>query len=78
MWGQGTRVLDRLTETSQIRWLAVSARDCADDMAEKRLVQRHFPVPHRMWSWPSAFVEPVVIRRTRRRVLFCQRLGVGL
>jgi hypothetical protein len=78
MWDHGIRVLDQFTETRQVQWLVVRASECIDHRAEERLARRHFPVPHAIWTWPPAFVEPVVIRRTRRRVLLCQRSGVGL
>jgi hypothetical protein len=72
---QGTRLLD-VTETHQMRWMMLPVRDCPNQQAEQRVAQQHFLVPHTIWSWPRAFVQPVTIRRTHRRVLLLQQFGV--
>ena len=72
---QGIRSLDT-TETQQLRWLLVSSSDCPDHTAERRVKESYFLVPHGLWSWPPAFADQVSIRRTRRRILFCQRAGI--
>jgi len=78
MISRGIKMLDRMTETCQLLWLLVPARKCPDESAERRLIRMYFPTPHGIWNSPRAFVEAVVIRRTRRRILFCQRSGVML
>jgi len=73
---QGVKVLDPVLETSQLDWLVVSIGECPDEAAERRVARRHFRVPHGPWGPEMAFVQPVVIRRSRRRVLFCQKSGL--
>lgn len=73
---EGIRIVDRGVETRRIQWLVVSQKDCSDEVAEHRLALSHFLLPHARWNWPPAFVDPVVVRRTRRRVLLSQRAGV--
>ncbi len=75
---QGVKVLDRVLETCQVHWLVVRAEECPDELAERRLIETHFLLPHTVWTTPRAFVEPVQIRRTRTRVLFRQHSGIAL
>jgi hypothetical protein len=77
MRDRGIRILDH-AETRQVRWLLVSVEDCRDETAERQIVRSCFPLAHAAWSWPPAFVGPVVICRTRRRVLFHQQAGIVL
>ena len=74
----GIKVLDRVLETRQVQWLLVSVEECPDEPAEQRIIRMHFRVPHTAWTSPPAFVEPVIVRRTRSRVLFFQRSGIAL
>ncbi len=76
MRNQGTRILDRAGETRRMQWLMVFAHECRDRAAEERLIGSHFLRPHTRWSWPPAFVDPVVVQRTRRRVFMSQISGV--
>jgi hypothetical protein len=71
---QGVKVL----ETQQIEWLVMTAEECPDLVAEQLIIQTYFRIPHAPWSTPPAFVEPVRVRRTRKRVLFCQPFGLTL
>jgi len=75
---QGIKVLDRVLETAQVHWLLVMVEECPDEAAERRLIETHFVVPHTAWTTPRAFVEPVLVRRTRTRVLFRQHSGITL
>ena len=72
---QGMRVLDK-AETQQLVWLLFSTVDCPDHSAERHVEEAYFLVPHPQWSWPPAFADQVSIRRTRRRILFCERVRV--
>jgi hypothetical protein len=78
MRNRGTRIFDQVLWTSQIQWLVVPLGECPDEDAERRIICRHFRLPHGPWGPDRAFVEPVLIRRTRRRVLFRQESGLGL
>jgi len=75
---QGVRVFDPVLQTSQLDWLVVEARECPDKAAERRMAARHFRVPHGPWGTLRAFVQPVTVRRSRRRVLFRQKSGLTL
>ena len=75
---QGVRVFDVVLQTSQLDWLVIAARECPDRAAERRVTNRHFRVPHEAWGTVRAFVQPVTIRRSRRRVLFRQKSGLTL
>lgn len=75
---RGVKVFDPVLHTSQLDWLVVSAQECPDGAAERRVVTAHFRVPHEPWGPDLAFVQPVRIRRSRRRVLFHQECGVRL
>jgi hypothetical protein len=73
---RGVKLLDPDLEHMQIDWLLVSANECRDAHAERKLISRHFRRPHEPWGASRAFVMPVYIRRSRRRVLFCQQSGL--
>lgn len=74
---QGVKLLDPLAWTSQVEWLVVRAEDCPDQDAESRIIVSYFRKAHEPWSPVPAFVRPVQIRRSRRRVLFCQESGLS-
>ena len=73
---RGVKRLDPVLENAQIDWLVISADECRDAEDEGQVITRHFRKPHEPW-WPTrAFVLPVNVRRSRRRVLFLQRSGL--
>lgn len=72
---QGARILDHPRGSRQIDWMVVPIEQCPDDAAERRVVASHFRIPHEPWAPCLAFVRPVVIRRSRRRVFFAQESG---
>jgi hypothetical protein len=72
----GVKLLDPVLDTSQIDWLVVPAQDCRSVEDEWRLISRHFRKPHEAWGPCRAFVMPVRVRRSRRRVLFSQQSGL--
>ena len=74
---QGVKLLDPVLETSQL-WLIIPKQECPDEAAELNVVAAHFRVPHEAWGLIKGFVQPVKIRRSRRRVLFSQESGVQL
>jgi hypothetical protein len=71
----GVKQLDPVHQTRQLDWLVLPARQCPDPAAEQRIVAVHFRVPHEPWGPELAFVLPVTVRRSRRRVLFVQHSG---
>jgi len=73
---RGTKILDPVLQTNQVDWLMVSIRDCPDAATEQLLIAQHFRQPHEPWAPVAAFVLPVIVRRSRRRVLFRQQSGV--
>lgn len=75
---RGVKVFDPVSELNQLDWLIVSVDECPDDEAERFVIATHFRVPHEPWGPDQAFVHPVAIRRTRRRILFCQESGLAL
>jgi hypothetical protein len=75
---QGIKVVDPILETELLEWLIVPARECPDEATEKRIATTHFRVPHHPWGLLRAFVRPVQVRRSRRRVLFYQQSGIDL
>jgi hypothetical protein len=75
---RGIKVIDPTVEAELLEWLIVPARECPDETSEQRIIASHFRVPHSSWGTLRAFVRPVQIRRSRRRVLFCQRSGIDL
>jgi hypothetical protein len=75
---RGVKVFDAVLQTGQLDWLVVSAEECPNQAAERHVVSAHFRVPHAPWGPDRAFVQPVRIRRGRRRVLFRQESGIGL
>ena len=74
---QGVKLLDPILENAQIDWLGVPAHECRDEQDEWRWISQHFRKPHEPWGHSQAFVLPVNIRRSRRRVLFSQQSGLG-
>ena len=72
---RGVKLLDPVLHTDQLDWLFIPVRDCPDATAERQIAACHFRVPHEPWGPYRAFVLPVIVRRSRRRVLFCQRSG---
>ncbi len=72
----GVKLLDPVLETMQIDWLLVPAQQCRDARDEGRLICSYFRKPHEPWGSSRAFVMPVCIRRSRRRVLFSQESGL--
>lgn len=75
---RGVKVLDPVLETSQLDWLMLPAAECPDTAAERRVIAAYFRVPHDPWGAERAFVLPVLIRRSRRRVIFYQVSGLDL
>jgi hypothetical protein len=74
---RGVKLLDPVVDTVQIDWLVVPAEECRSPQEEGRLISRHFRKPHEPWTPNRAFVMPVRVRRSRRRVLFSQQSGLG-
>lgn len=72
----GVKQLDPVDRTRQLDWLLLPARQCPDESAERRVATVHFRVPHEPWGPQEAFVQPVAVRRSRRRVLFLQQSGM--
>lgn len=72
---RGVKLLDPVFESAQVDWLFVSADECRGVQEESELVSRHFRKPHEPWGHTQAFVQPVCIRRSSRRVLFSQHSG---
>lgn len=77
MQWHGVKLLDPVGEALQLEWLVLPANECPDETAEKRVTVRYFRRPHDPWGPGGAFVDPVTVRRTRTRVLFCQRSGLA-
>lgn len=75
---RGMKVLDPVSEINQLDWLIISVDECPDEEAEQFFAAAHFRIPHEPWGPEGAFVQPVVVRRTRRRVLFYQESGLAL
>ena len=75
---RGVKVFDRVLQIRQVDWLVIPVMDCPDEAAERWVVCRHFRIPHGPWGSDHAFVRPVTVRRSRRRVLFRQESGVAL
>ena len=75
---RGIKVLDPVLETEMLEWLIVPVRECPDEATEQQIIASHFRVPHTTWGVLRAFVRPVQVRRSRRRVLFRQRSGIDL
>jgi hypothetical protein len=76
MMTHGVKLLELVLETAQIDWLFVPADRCRDARDEERLICGRFRKPHEPWEPSGAFVMPVCIRRSRRRVLFSQMSGL--
>ncbi len=75
---RGVKVLDSVSLSRQLDWLIVPAHQCRDEHDEQRLIAAHFRVPHEPWEPRQAFVEPVIVLRSRRRVLFRQESGLEI
>ncbi len=75
MTTRGVKLLDPSVETAQLDWLVLPAHRCPDQRSEQQVIHHYFRVPHGPWAPQQAFVQPVVVRRSRRRVLFCQESG---
>jgi hypothetical protein len=75
---RGVKVFDPVLQTRQLDWLVVSICECPNRAAERHVVSAHFRIPHEPWGSEGAFVQPVRIRRSRRRVLFRQESGLSL
>jgi hypothetical protein len=73
---QGSKVVDPILETEVLQWLVVPVHECPDEASERRIAAAHFRIPHHPWGVLRAFVRPVQIRRSRRRVLFRQQSGI--
>jgi hypothetical protein len=73
---RGVKLLDPTFENAQIDWLVVPANECRNPEDENSLICQHFRKPHEPWASSRAFVMPVSIRRSRRRVLFSQHSGM--
>lgn len=71
----GVKLFD---ETHQVDWLVVRIEQCPDEISMAQLVARHFRVPHEPWGNDPTFVDPVSIRKGRRRILFRQESGVRI
>jgi hypothetical protein len=78
MQTQGIKFQDRVLQTSQTHWLLIRRSECPDEQSERRIILAFFRVAHEPWSHPAAFVRPVQVRRSRRRVLFRQESGISL
>ncbi len=74
----GMKLLDSVLGTAQIDWLVVPVEECRNSLAEEQYIRTHFRKPHEPWGHRGAFVMPVCIRRSRRRVLFFQKSGIEL
>ena len=75
---RGVKVLDAVLDTRQLDWLIVRSHECPDEEAERHYMSTFFRIPHRPWGGARAFVHPVEVRRSRRRVFFSQESGLHL
>ena len=73
---RGVKLLDPMLDGVQIDWLVVPVAECRNSQDEWHLISRHFRKPHEPWGSSRAFVQPVCVRRSRRRVLFSQHSGL--
>jgi hypothetical protein len=73
---RGVKLFDPVVESVQVDWLVVPAEECRSREDEGRVISNHFRKPHGPWGHSGAFVLPVCIRRSRRRVLFRQESGL--
>jgi hypothetical protein len=73
---QGVKLPDPVLELVQIEWLVLPVEECRSEETEQKIIACHFRKPHEPWGPGRAFVLPVRIRRSRRRVLFCQESGL--
>ena len=72
----GVKVLDPMADSLQVDWLVVPAEECEDQATIEHIVAVHFRRPHEPWGGARAYVRPVEVRRTRRRVLLLQHSGL--
>ena len=72
----GVKLLDPVLDTTQIDWLLVPAQQCHNAEDEGRWIDSYFRKAHEPWGPTRAFVMPVRVRRSRRRVLFVQQSGL--
>lgn len=73
---RGVRKLDLVSESMQLDWLVLPVSQCPDEETERQIMAAHFRVPHEPWVPNRAFVAPVAVHRSRRRVLFVQQSGL--
>ena len=73
---RGVKHLDHVLDNGQIDWMIVSAKECPDEHTEQKIAACYFRVPHEPWGADRAFVLPVTVRRSQRRVIFYQRSGL--
>jgi hypothetical protein len=73
---RGVKLLDPVLDTLQIDWLLLPVDRCPGPEDEGEVISSHFRKPHEPWGPSRAYVLPVDIRRSRRRVLFSQRSGL--
>ncbi len=73
---RGVKLLDPLIETFQIDWLLLPVAECPREEDEIRVISSQFRKPHEPWGHSGAFVRPVCVRRSSRRVLFFQESGL--
>jgi hypothetical protein len=69
-------MLDPVLDTAQIDWLVLPVAKCPGPADEWNVISSHFRKPHEPWGPSRAFVLPVRVRRSRRRVLFWQQSGL--
>jgi hypothetical protein len=73
---RGVKLLDPVLDTVQIDWLLLPVDQCPRLEDEWQVISSHFRKPHEPWGPSQAFVMPVRVRRSRRRVLFVQQSGL--
>ena len=72
---RGMKISDHVLGHSQIDWVCVKTMDCPNDETENQMIRSYFRPTREPSGNDYGFVEPVVILRTRRRVLFYQQSG---
>jgi len=73
---RGVKRVDGKSQSLQIDWMLVSMEECDGPEIEQELIATYFRVAHEPWHPTGAYVEPVAVRRGKRRVLFRQHSGV--
>jgi hypothetical protein len=76
MKNYGSKLLDSVLGLVQVDWLIVPLSECRDPSTESQFIRKYFRKPHEPWKPDGAFVQPVNVRRSRRRVLFFQESGL--